>query len=558
MMLAALYDLAKREGLLADADYEKHRIDYLIRIDEEGRFLALEPTADAEGIAAVKLVPRLPKRAVNITSGFLFDNAKYVLGVGKEEKAGRNERCAAAFQERIASLVEATKDDGARAVMRFFERRAKQFPRINSAKGEEWTGSEWIAFVLDSDGTKLVHERPKVREYWAAQRAASSEVARLRCLVTGELSEPARLHDSIKRLPGAQTSGASLVSFNASAFSSYGLDQGANAPVSRAAAEGYVTALNWLLESDGERRHRAGVSVGDSAVTVFWTREKTKTADALLSLFAPRKEEPMQVAEAPFRGLEPAEFDASPFYAATLSGNAARVAVRDWFETTVEDVKRNVKQYFADLRLGDDNSRPRPLWALLKSVEAPGRELPPDLGVRFVGAALKGRPFPRELIGASLGRIRLPPEKNDRHLLHDRVALIKATWLRLHRPRRKKEELVSLDESNPAPPYLLGRLFAVLERLQGVALGDINATIRDRYFGAASSTPAIVFPRLIRLGVHHAAKADAKWLEKVEGQIIGALPAKQFPAALSLEDQGLFAVGYYHQRERFFEKKKEQ
>jgi CRISPR-associated protein Csd1 len=185
--------------------------------------------------------------------------------------------------------------------------------------------------------------------------------------------------------------------------------------------------------------------------------------------------------------------------------------------------------------------------------------LSPDLGTRFVGAALRGRAFPRELIGASLRRIRLPAEKNDRNLLHDRIALIKATWLRLYRPRRNKEELVSLDESTTTPAYLLGRLFAVLERLQAAALGDVNASIRDRYFGAASSTPALVFPRLIRLGMHHAAKAEhSGWLEKITGQIVGALPAQRFPAVLSLEDQGLFAVGYYHQRERFFEKKKEQ
>lgn len=560
MMLAALYDLARRERLLEDPDYEKHKVDYVLRIDEDGNFVSLEPTVDEDGTAVIRLVPRLPKRTVKVTPAFLFDNAKYVLGLGREERPGRNQRCVEAFRERVAALAGATGDAGAQAVLRFLDRREQQLSRITSARGEEWTGSEWIAFVLDSDGTTPVHERSKARAYWAAQRSRKSPGSgRARCLVTGHLTEPATLHGSIKRLPGAQTSGAALVSFNASAFASYGLDQGANAPVSRAAAEGYVTALNWLLESDGLRRHRAGVSVGDDAVTVFWTREKTNTADALLSLFAPSAEQAIHVAQSPFRGLEPSELDSSPFYAVTLSGNAARVVVRDWIVTIVADVKANVRQYFADLALAGDDGRPRPLWALLKSVEAPGRELPPDLGARFVGAALRGRAFPRELIGAALRRVRLPGETNERRLLHDRIALVKATWLRLHRPQRTKEELVSLDESNTTPAYLLGRLFAVLERLQAAALGDINATIRDRYFGAASSTPSMVFPRLIRLGMHHAAKAEYPgWLEKIEGQIIGALPPQRFPAVLSLEDQGLFAIGYYHQRERFFEKKKEQ
>jgi len=557
-MLTALYELAKRENLPI-GDYEKHKVDYLLRIGERGEFVSLEPTADEEGNATIRLVPRMPKRANKITASFLFDNAKYALGLGKEETPGRNARCSEAFREQVLALVEATGDAGAQAVLLFLDRRPEQIARITSARGEEWTGSEWIAFVLDSDGTMLVHERPKVRAYWASRRARAEGGEDVRCLVTGDLAEPATLHGSIKRLPGAQTSGAALVSFNASAFASYGLDQGANAPVSRAAAEGYVTALNWLLEGDGQRRHRAGVSVGNDAVTVFWTREKTDTADALLSLFAPSAEQAVHAAEGPFRGLEPGEFDASPFYAVTLSGNAARVVVRDWIETSVAEVKAHVKQYFADLRLAGDEGRPRPLWALLKSVESPGRELAPDLGARFVGAALRGHAFPRELIGVALRRVRLPADKNDRNLLHDRIALVKATWLRLYRPDRTKEELVSLDESNVAPAYLLGRLFAVLERLQAAALGDINATIRDRYFGAASSTPGVVFPRLIRLGMHHAAKAEhAGWLEKLEDQIVGSLPAQRFPAALPLEDQGLFAIGYFHQRERFFEKKKEQ
>jgi CRISPR-associated protein Csd1 len=149
-------------------------------------------------------------------------------------------------------------------------------------------------------------------------------------------------------------------------------------------------------------------------------------------------------------------------------------------------------------------------------------------------------------------RLRVPPEPKQRHVLHARVALIKAVLLRTY----QKEVTMSLDQECRDPAYLLGRLFAVLERLQAAALNDLNATIRDRYFGAASATPATVFPRLLRLSVHHAAKADgAGWLEKLKGQLIDALPAQQFPNVLGLEQQGLFAVGYYHQREAFFRKR---
>ncbi len=567
MMLAALYDLARREGLLEDPDYEQHRVDYFLRINEKGDFLSLEPTEDETGRPATCIAPRELEHTNKVQPRFLFDNAKYVLAVGAEKTAGRNEECSKTFQEAIGRLADSVDDDGVRAVAAFLNRRAEQIDSITKQRPtEEWNGGEYVAFVLDSDGTSPVHLRPNVESYWRAKRRSSPSGTAVRCLVTGVVGQPSRMHGTIKRLPprGGPAKGALLVSFNASAFASYGLDQGANAPVSRAAAEGYVTALNWLLESDGQRRHRAGVSVGDDAVTVFWTREKTDTANALLSLFDPRAEQAIHIAEAPFRGLEPSEFDASPFYAVTLSGNAARVVVRDWIETTVAEVKENVGQYFADLALAGDDGRPRPLWALLKSVEAPGRELAPDLGSRFLRAALRGGIFPRELLSAALRRLRVPLRDSEKHtereLLHDRIALIKATWLRLNRPHHSKEDLVSLDESNITPAYLLGRLFAVIERLQGAAHGNkLNATVRDRYFTAASTRPASVFGPLLKLSMHHAAKADAgEWFEKLKTEIFRGLPPEPFPRVLALEDQALFAVGYYHQRARFFEKKKEQ
>jgi CRISPR-associated protein Csd1 len=365
------------------------------------------------------------------------------------------------------------------------------------------------------------------------------------------------MHGSIKRVPGAQTSGASLVSFNAESFLSQGLSQGENAPVCRAAADGYVTALNWLLEGTPDRRFRYGVPLGADAVTVFWTRDTNDAVDLFVSLFAPSAEQPVALAEAPLKGLAPSDLDVTPFYAVTLSGNAARVVVRDWIESTVADVKRHVARYFEDLRIGRAEIEPVPVWLLVKALDPPGRQgLPPDLGARLFGAALRGGPLPREILSAALRRLRLPPDKLDeRRLLRTRCSLIKATLLRLPRSGISAMEVpVSLDENVTRVPYLLGRLFAVLERLQAAALGDINATIRDRYFGAASSTPALVFPRLLRLSVHHAAKAEgAGWLERDKGKIIGALPAEPFPRSLALEDQGLFAVGYYHQRERFFE-----
>lgn len=569
MMLHALYDLAKSRGLLDDPDYEKKKLDYLLRIDARGRFVDLTPTKGESGRSDEILVPRMPKRTVKVLPGFLYDNAQYVLGLGDEGATkGRNAKCVQAFRALIDDAADQTKDEGALAASSFYAQLDQELPRIlKRLPAAEWTGSEWVTLILDSDAEPLFM-RPAIREYWGKIREGGEKTPEepVRCLVTGKLAAPARMHDSIKRVPNAQTAGAALVSFNAEAFTSQGLEQGENAPVSREAAEGYVTAINWLLEGTGSRRFQYGVPLGNDAVVVFWTREKSSVPDALLDIFAPTPEmmarSAVDYAEAALKkGLEPGELDDTPFYAATLSGNAARVVVRDWLETTASDVMRNVRRYFDDLRLGHAEGAPLPIYILLRSVEAPGgRGIAPDLASRLFGAALRGTPFPRELLGAALRRLRLPPDKvNEARLLRARCSLIKATLLRLPKSGGPRVEVgVSLDESNQSKPYLLGRLFAVLERLQGEAQGSINATIRDRYFGAASSTPALVFPRLLRLSVHHAAKAGGSgWLEKLKGQIIGTMPAEPFPRTMGLEEQGLFAIGYYHQRERFFEGRKD-
>lgn len=559
MILKALYELAQRKQLLENPDFETKPVDYMVRLASDGRALALVPMQDERGHGKELLVPRFPRRAVNIAPGFFVDNVKYVLGLGGK-KAARDQECLDAFRAEVEAAALEIHDAGASAVAAFYQRYRRGLPKslLRPLDGD-WKGSEVLAFSLDGDGARPVHLRPQVKRLWSKKRSAQESEGEVgRCLITGDVGPIARLHPAIKRVPEAQQVGASIVSFNAEAFESRGLVQGMNAPISRAAAEGYVTALNWLLEGTEQRRHRYGVPLGDGAVTVFWTREDTRAADLFVDLFSPTEADAVHFAESVRRGLAPSDLDDTAFYAMTVGGNAGRVVVRDWFQSTVSEVKHNIRRYFADLQIGSE-ARPLPMWALLKCVEAPGgRGLPPAVATKLMGAALRGRPLPRELLAAALRRLRLPrDEKNDRSLTHERCALIKAVLIRLpHSGTMNLEVSVSLDESNVRPSYLLGRLFAVLEYLQQRALGgDVNATIRDRYFGAAAATPAVVFPRLLRLSVHHASKANSPWLESLKGKIIARLPAEPFPSALCLEDQGLFAIGYYHQRESFFEKR---
>ncbi|MCE9674101.1 type I-C CRISPR-associated protein Cas8c/Csd1 [Myxococcus stipitatus] len=567
MMLTALNDYARERGLVDDPLYETKAVDFLIRLDRKGKLLGLEPTQDEKGRGIPMSIPRLPPRSVNVSAGFLADNTKYVLGhdpetASREGKANKGVARLAAFLKLVREALADVDVPELRAVEGFLANDAARAKAIAERSAEEWTGAEMLAFKV-GDSTELVHELPDVRAWWErrSQKVASLGKKGL-CLVSGKMGVLADTHPKLKNVPSAQGAGASLVSFNASAFTSHGFEQGDNAPVSQQAALGYTAALNDLLRKSDERRFRQGIQLGEDSVLVFWTNSTAEQESQLLAMMDPTEADVRRFVEAPFRGVEPSDLDTRRFYAVTLAGNSGRVAVRDWFQTSLGEVKQNLRRYFADLRLGDSApSGPVPIWRMLKAVEAPsGRGLTPDVSTRMLGAALRGHPFPRQLLSAALDRLRLPPsdDKLEREQLRLRVALIKAYLIR-HRGDNAAplEVTVSLDKSNSSQPYVLGRLFAVLERLQGAALKDLNATIRDRYFGAASRNPVTVFPRLLQLSVHHASKADSgARLERQKGEVMALLPPKApFPSVLTLEEQGLFAVGYYHQREAFFAKR---
>ena len=562
MMLQALCELAQREHLVDDPALESRAIDFVLQLAADGRLLAVVPTADEDSHPKKFLAPRAPKRTHNIVAAPLADNAKYVLGVqardGIEEvDQSRLVQRTEAFSALFKDVQEDLLDPGLVALGVFLSDAGRARAQAFALRAEdEWTGSERLAFQLHGDDG-LLHMRPAVLlrlQSMSAQLGTAG--ARAQCLVSGRVGPIARLHPVVKRIPGGQTSGASLVSFNETAFDSYGLDKGNNAPVGDLAAQEYTAALNWLLEPVGGRRHRYGVEIGD-AVLVFWCRKSTETADLVASLFDPSPEQLEQSLSAPFTGIESAEMDAEPFFALSLSAHS-RVIVRDWLEVTTAEVQKNLRHYWTDLNLTGGDDKPRPIWSFLASLESKsGQGLSPSVAGRLVLSALRGNRFPPEILGVALRRLRLPPDKKyERQRLHDRCSLIKAVLNRQLRAAQRKELSVSLDEGCKETPYLLGRLFAVIERLQGAALGDLNSSIRDKFFGSASTRPALVFPRLLQLSVHHAAKAEGSgWLEKIKSEIVGGLPPARFPSVLALEDQGLFAIGYYHQRQRFFEKR---
>lgn len=595
MILQELHKLAQREKLLEDVAFERDDLHFVLLIDEEGRYAGLESLLDEKEKPSSRLLPKvLGLRGYNIVARFLVDKAIYVLALPEANDKPLVEREAKArarfdaFRALVVRAADETNDVGLRAVEKFLATVEAQRARVlgdaprraarrgAEARAWEWKASEVLGFALVGDLVR-VDERPAVVDWWRRDAARQSQAVEgdiIRCLVTGELlPQSTGAHAKVDHVPHAHTAGASLISCNDPAFETFGRKN--TETVSALGATAYVRALNWLLEEHGGRRFRQGVLLDSSTVITFWTRAPSSIEDFILNfgtaLPTATADDAAQQLSSPWRGLEAETVDPEAFFALTLSGNEARLVVRDWLTSTIGQTKTCLKAWFADLDMaGRRSDAPLPLRSLLRSLQArpaadnPG-ELPPDLATRLFRSALLGSPLPAYLLATAVRRFRVPVSRTDRQGAQrsfadrDRAGLIRCILNREARARGEKEYVtVALDETQTAPAYLLGRLFSVLEQIQLEAQGPgINASIRDRYFGAASTSPSTVFPRLLSLSVHHVSKLQkggpagrTPRLEIAKSRILDALPAKPFPAALTLEEQGLFTVGYYHQQQQ--------
>ena len=421
-----------------------------------------------------------------------------------------------------------------------------------------------MSFRLQGD-MDLVCQRPAV-VHAALNATTDDDAPQAMCLVTGEQAPVERLHASIKGVWGAQTSGANIVSFNARAFESYGKTerQGENAPVSRAAAFAYTTALNHLLRKDSPQR----MQVGDAS-TVFWAERQAPYETIFGDIFQDNPDASTDKVEALLNAVHsghwgPMDKDLR-YHVLGLAPNAARISIRFYHCITLQELGQRIAQHFDDLALvrGSNDARYPSLFRLLTAVALQNKadNIPPNLGGAVVDAILAGPnvPYPSLWLNAAVGRCRAEQTVN-----YLRAAAIKACLNRQQRHAAlsspslapEKEFLPMLDLSNTNPAYRLGRLFAVLEKIQEEASPGLNATIRDRYYGAASSTPVAVFTTLLRLKNAHLKKLPGGRVasfEKLMGEVLG--PVTDFPKHLPLPDQGRFALGYYHQRQDFFTKK---
>lgn len=518
MILQALKEYYDRkaavpESQMAPDGFEWKEIQFVITLSKEGEPLNIENTIEGEGKARrakLCLVPHSIIKSNNVAANYFWDNPEYALGANLKKRAPKRvaERHEA-FVKRIEDLGDIS-DEGFKALKLFnlvpnkvavLKEIAAKNPSMETALTELLETGRNVSFKLAGD-TCLIVERKVIHNLMKTVTASFMQESGGICSVTGEKAKISRLHTPIKGVWGAQTRGANIVSFNLDAFNSYGKEQGANAPIGEPAAFAYTTALNYLLGKDSKQR----MQVGDAS-TVFWAEKATSLENDFADFFnLPPKDDPdrgTRAVESLLRSVENGAFHSDEgkarFYILGLAPNASRLAVRFWINNTVGGVSEKISRHFKDIEIihGPKESEILPIFRLLVSTAAAGKSenIPPNLAGETMRAILEGLPYPRTLLQAAIRRIRA-----EHDITYPRAALIKAAINRFVRYQNQddKEDLkVSLDTTNTNKGYRLGRLFATLEKIQSEASPGINATIRDKFYGAASSTPVTVFGNLV-------------------------------------------------------------
>lgn len=574
MILQALvrhYEDLMALGKIAPLGWNQVKVSYALDLDSEGRLLHAVSIQDEvpkgkKTVLAPRLIdlPAPVKRSVNIAANFLCDNSAYILGYDLKGKPQRAKECFIACKELHERLLSEADSAPARAVERFFRNwdpeKAAEHPELQGRVDELAAGANLVFRV---DGA-FVHDDAAVRQAWQAFYDASGEGAQAVCLVTGKNGPIESIHPAIKGVQGAQSSGAALVSFNSPAFCSYGKEQNLNAPTGKYASFAYTSALNYML---ADRNHIW--RIGDTTV-LCWAEGGESEFQDIFGIFAfgassSYTEKELRDMLGQLLEGRTVQFNETlldpdrPFYILGLVPNAARLSVRFFLRNSFGGFLKNVQAHHDQLEIvkpAYDKFDTIPLWKLLsETVNQNSRDKSPtpNMAGETLGAVLMDNPYPATLLNGALLRIRA-----EREITRGRAAIIKAYYLKRPHPDIPKEVLtVSLNPDSTNIPYTLGRLFSVLEAVQSSANPGINATIKDRYFNAASATPGHIFPILLNLSQKHLRKLDGGLrvhCEKQLTELMSILP-EEFPPRLNLPQQGAFQLGYYHQTQKRYEKK---
>lgn len=585
------------ESGIAPPGYSSTGVSFALQLSPEGDLLEVLPLFELvpSGKKMVErprrmIVPEQVKKTSGISSNFMCENSAYVLGLSEKEDPDFGKKRFEAFQNLHRELLQQANCETARVVLAFLAKYTPDHGPVHPALQpnlEKILGGGNLVFLVNG---KFAHEDPTILRVWETYKAGKEAVWG-QCLVTGERSPIARLHPSLKGIRDANPTGASLVGFNARAYESYNRTegQGLNSPVSEKATFAYTTALNYLLSPANPSKK---IAIGDTTVVYWAESEKKGFAEAFAGIFEPAEVE--EVVETDHAGRKKAEKglkevagkvrrvqkldlkalldhlqDENPrFYVLGLAPNAARVSVRFFLTDPFQKFVDRMMQHYRDLEIIKEYEN-QPTYITVGqllnetvSQKSKDKNASPLLAGAVMRSILTGAPYPAGLFSAVLTRIRADmddAQANIRKVNYVRAAAIKAFLIRKyrHQPNNSIQEVLqmSLNEQSANPAYLLGRLFAVLEKAQQEAIGDVNASIKDRYFSSACASPASVFPVLLRLSQHYISKAEYGYVNDRRIQdILNLLDVEHnpIPARLTLDQQGVFVLGYYHQRANFY------
>lgn len=574
--------------------WSKEKVSWVIDINKEGQIVHTTPLITGEGKKEqqFKLVT-VPEHGGRSGSGtipfFLCDNAAYLLGYNDK----RGEEKLAASKALVKEVVDSLEDDGLKAILKYFERSDRDALLSQEQRDILWEEKKFLVFRLEGDSGYL-HDRPMIKKAWETFSAKPKEGAIIgQCSISGETSSLTRLFPQVTGFPGAQSAGASLVSFNSNAYESYGKSQAYNASISEGIAAGAGAALKYLCSQPDHK-----VRLGDTLV-VFWAdRAATEESQIVQAMMNPpqnlslnmdsyfdEEEIPkdktaeskaqLQLITKAFQDMQKGKpldgFDTETrFFILGLAPNAARLSVRFFETSTFGELTARYGQYLHDVAMVNVKAFSPRMLLLQTATLGKAENIPSTLVSSFMRAIIKGTFFPESVFSLVLSRMRADRATNNTWDMGQRAALLKACSNRKARLKsegankdNKEVFRVSLDRNQKSEGYVLGRLFAVMEHTQKLAIGDANATIRDRYMGAAAVTPARVFPQLLRNLQNHigkirkdpAAKGRAIWLDKETQEILDILPGfSGFSATLSPDEQAAFYVGYYQQTREFYKK----
>ena len=550
-------NLAVKEGLTEDLNYEPKLVRWIISLDQQGRFLGLISTADTPG-KTEKPVPRMmqiPRRAIrrrDDNANFLVDNPEYVLGLLDDPHMSKS-RLQRAIPRRLIFLAKIRKAANAMphsilgAVGNFLESEPGRAEVISKLRKQGYASYDMLCF--DVAGS-LAHDSPEVRAYFSNERSVSRH-GTVQCLICGETRLPTKKHPSVQ-LRGGSPTGNVVVSFNATAFESFGWHRNENAAVCQDCAESYITGLRRLVTSRYPDPYNPGkvlppryIGLTNDTTAVFWTDAPNESLNLFADVFEkPHPQAIKAILESPWSSSD-TEQQSNQFHCILISGGRGRATIRGSQTSTLGQVETSVKQFFsANTQFWE---KPPPLFAFFRALVAEGRieNLPTVVACDIFLAIIFGFKYPRAMLLANTQRCRA-----ERNVTRERAIFLRVYF---ERNRRTQEFAMGVNRELIDTGYRLGRLLAVLERLQSAANRNTNKTVVNRYYGPASTRPSAIFPLLIRSAQYQVANVkNRNFFQKEIGDVLETLPS--LPAHLSLEEQGLFALGYYHQRKEYLSK----